>query len=259
MMNEIDKLVSSYFDWLKDNTTVRSIESSHWAEITTPYLDRRNDCVQIYAKKEDGGYLLSDDAYTIDDLIMSGLNIEGSKRRKEILRVTLNGFGVELNNDNSLTVKASSEKDFPIKKHNLLQAILAVNDMFFLSKNNVENLFFEDVEEWLLKHDIRFINNINFIGKTGYNHSFDFVIPKSNNAPDRILQTINNPKKDNIENVIFKWLDTKEVRSNDTLFYVVFNDSNTKLNSSSIDAIRKYDIQPILWSDRENSIKLLVS
>ena len=48
-MNEIDTLIESYFKWLKDKTIVKQL-SDNWTEITTPYLDRHNDYLQIYAK-----------------------------------------------------------------------------------------------------------------------------------------------------------------------------------------------------------------
>ena len=48
--NEIDVLIENYFEWLKDNTSTKLINDT-WSEITTPYLDRHNDCLQIYAKK----------------------------------------------------------------------------------------------------------------------------------------------------------------------------------------------------------------
>jgi len=49
---EIEKLLN---DWLKGKTTLREVNGS-WVEITTPYLDRHNDALQIYARAEDGGY-----------------------------------------------------------------------------------------------------------------------------------------------------------------------------------------------------------
>jgi hypothetical protein len=59
-MQEIEKLLTDYRTWLKDNTTLREVNAS-WIEITTPYLDRHNDALQIYARAENGGYVLTDD------------------------------------------------------------------------------------------------------------------------------------------------------------------------------------------------------
>ena len=125
MIDEIQRLLDDYLAWLKDKTTLRQLDD--WVEITTPYLDRHNDCIQIYAKRENSGFLLTDDGYTIDDLEQSGCKLN-SPKRQELLRMTLNGFGVHLH-QNALQTHASPV-NFPLRKHNLVQAMLAVNDMF---------------------------------------------------------------------------------------------------------------------------------
>src|SRR5580700_11896629 len=94
---EIEKLLTDYRAWLKDRTTLREL-SNEWVEITTPYLDRHNDALQIFARQENGGYLLSDDSYTIQDLEASGCNLHTDKRQ-DLLKVTLTGFGVRLNKE----------------------------------------------------------------------------------------------------------------------------------------------------------------
>ena len=62
-------------------------------EITTPYLDRHNDCLQIYAGKIGEGFILTDDGYVLDDLAQAGVDATSGKRRL-LLEETLNGFGV---------------------------------------------------------------------------------------------------------------------------------------------------------------------
>ena len=106
-----------------------------------------------------------------------------------MLRLTLNGFGVHFNK-NALEINAT-EKNFPLRKHNLLQAMLAVNDLFYLSAPSIKSLFMEDVVSWLDLSEIRFTPKVKFTGKSGYDHLFDFVIPKSPAKPERILHTIN--------------------------------------------------------------------
>ena len=95
MILEIQRLLDDYMVWLKDKTSLRQIEQ--WVEITTPYLDRHNDCLQIYAKKTNSGYVLTDDGYTISDLEQTGCKLN-SPKRQDLLKMTLNGFGVQLNN-----------------------------------------------------------------------------------------------------------------------------------------------------------------
>ena len=186
---EIEKLMLDYRTWLRDKTTLRQV-NGEWVEITTPYLDRHNDALQIYVRAENGGYVLTDDSYTIHDLEASGCGLHPEKRQ-DLLKLTLNGFGVKLQHD-ALEVHATVE-NFPLKKHSLIQAILAVNDLFYLAKPVVESLFFEDVVTWLDANDIRYTPEAKLTGIGGYDHLFNFVIPKSRKEPERILQAINRP------------------------------------------------------------------
>ena len=246
MIYEIQRLLDDYLVWLKDKTTLRQIDD--WVEITTPYLDRHNDLTQIYAKKQDGGFLLTDDGYTINDLAQCGCNLD-SRKRQDLLKMTLNGFGVQLRHD-ALEIHATTE-NFPLRKHNLVQAILAVNDLFYLAAPMVASLFHEDVVNWLDLHEVRYTPNVKFTGKSGYDHVFDFVIPKSRRQPERILKTINRSNRDTAQVVAFSWIDTKEVRPPDSKAYALLNDSEHGISGAVLDALRNYDVRPISWSERE--------
>lgn len=247
MIQDIQNLLDSYYAWLRDKTALRQIDQ--WVEITTPYLDRHNDYVQIYAKRASGGFILTDDGHTIEDLEQSGCKLE-SRKRQDLLRMTLNGFGVQLDG-RALQVHASPD-NFALRKHNLVQAMLAVNDMFYLAAPMVASLFYEDVVAWLDVHEIRYTPKVKFTGKTGYDHLFDFVIPKSRRQPERIIQTINRPSRDTAQAVVLSWVDTKEVRSADSRAYALLNDTEQSVSSAVIDALRSYDVRPVEWSARES-------
>ena len=74
--------------------------------------------------------MLTDDGYIIDDLQQCGCKLDNQKNQ-ELLQMTLSGFGVQ-KEGNELQVHASAES-FASRKHNLVQAMLAVNDMFYLA------------------------------------------------------------------------------------------------------------------------------
>ncbi|MCY2924052.1 MAG: DUF1828 domain-containing protein [Planctomycetota bacterium] len=184
MIDEIQELLDRYVAWLRDKTSLRLL-SDNWVEITTTYLDRHNDYLQIYARKHNGGFVLTDDGYTIEDLKQNGCKLD-SPKRQDLLRMTLAGFGIQ-NDEGSLGVSASGE-NFALRKHNLVQAMLAVNDLFFLAVPMVASLFYEDVVSWMDATEIRYTPNVKFTGKSGYDHLFDFVIPKSSKRPERGVQ-----------------------------------------------------------------------
>lgn len=246
MTDEIQSLLDQYATWLKDKTTLRQVKD--WVEITTPYLDRHNDFLQIYARRENGGYRLTDDHYILEDLEQSGCNLD-SPKRQALLMMTLNGFGIHLNG-NALETHASRE-NFALRKHNLIQAMLAVNDLFYLAEPVVKSLFYEDVEAWLDLSEVRFTPRVKFTGKSGYDHLFDFAIPKSRQQPERIVRAINHPSRTAAQALVFAWLDTKEVRPSDSRAYAILNDSERPISSSVTDAMRSYDIQLVPWSQRD--------
>jgi hypothetical protein len=252
---EIEKLLHEYRTWLRDKTTLREV-NAEWIEITTPYLDRHNDALQIFARSENGGYILTDDSHTIHDLDASGCNLHTDKRQN-LLKMTLNGFGVKLRNE-ALEVNTTAE-NFPLRKHNLIQAMLAVNDLFYLAKPIVESLFFEDVIAWLDANEIRYTPRLKFTGTSGYDHLFDFVIPKSRNQPERILQAITRPTRDTAESFIYAWQDTREVRPPESKAFAVLNDSEQPVSGSVIDALSNYQIQPVPWQSRAQVVPELAA
>lgn len=247
MIDEIGKLLDAHWRWLKDKTLVRSL-GEEWVEITTPYLDRHNDMLQIFARRGNSGFILTDDGYVISDLLHSGCKLDSPKRQM-LLNMTLGGFGVQ-NNDGRLEVHSTAE-NFASKKHCLIQSMLAVNDLFFLSVPMVGSLFYEDVMAWLDQHDVRYTPNVKFTGKSGFDHLFEFVIPKSRQQPERILQTINRPSRDTAEAFAFKWIDTKDARSAESRAYAILNDQEHSISAGVLDALHNYDIHPVTWSQRD--------
>ncbi len=248
MIDEIQKLLDQYVLWLKDKTLLREMPDN-WVEITTPYLDRHNDYLQIYTKKQNRTFVLTDDGYIMDDLLQAGCKLDTPKR-KDLLKMTLAGFGID-NNNGALEVRASAES-FALRKHNLIQAMLAVNDLFYLAQPMVASLFYEDIVQWLDQNDIRYTQNVKFAGKSGYDHLFDFVITKYQQHPERIIKAITNPSRNTAEALAFKWIDTRDVRPSDSRAYALLNDKEQRVPSSVFDAIKNYGITPVLWSSREN-------
>ena len=117
----------------------------------------------------------------------------------------------------------------------------------------VANIFYEDVVAWLDLSEIRYTPNVKFTGKSGYDHRFDFVIPKSRVQPERVVRAINRPSRDTAQVMAFSWIDTKEVRSPDSRAYAILNDSDQQLSENVLAAIRSYDVHPIAWSTRDQA------
>ena len=249
-----DELRKRYIDWLKEEITITEIGKTF--EITSPFLDRFNDYLQIYVTPMDNENLqLSDDSYIINNLISSGVDLS-SKRRKEFLNSITKKFGIE-KKENELTVKCTLN-DFPKKKHLLAQAMLTIDDMFMLSQNRIASLFLDDLIEFFNKKEIFYTENVSFIGKTGYAFQYDFVLQRSKNHPERLCKAINNMSKSNVESILFAWSDTRETRHEDTQLIVIANDANN-INENEVNALTNYDAKVIKFSEinKDENMKML--
>ena len=132
MIDEVQSLLDGYWRWLRDQTSLREVHDC--VEITTPYLDRHNDFLQIYAKRHDDGFILTDDGYTVADLEQSGCTID-NPMRNDLLKTIVSGFGVQISEaTRELEVRASAG-NFALRKHNLVQAMLAVSDLVYLASS----------------------------------------------------------------------------------------------------------------------------
>ena len=59
MIAEVHQLKEQYIAWLNDKTTLRQVED--WVVVTTPFLDRHNDYIQVYVTGSASGYTITDD------------------------------------------------------------------------------------------------------------------------------------------------------------------------------------------------------
>jgi len=139
---ECQELIEAYLTWLRENYETDATNGV--CRISTPLLDRHNDALEILVERNGRRLRLTDGGDTISDLNASGMEFNTPKR-KEVLESILNGFGVHLDPRDSALFVTSAFTDLGQKKHNLLQAMLAVNDMFVMSREHVLSFFKEDV------------------------------------------------------------------------------------------------------------------
>ena len=249
MIHKVQMLLDSYYRWLRNQTALR--EFKDWIEITTPYLDRHNDCLQIYVRHVNGEFELTDDGYIIEDLEHSGCNIHKSSKRRSLFKTTLNGFGVK--DDGKVLKVTAAENNFALRKHNLVQAMLAVNDLFYLASPITASLFREDVETWLNSSSIRYEPARKLKGKSGFDHSFDFTIPESGDWPGRLLRVIDQPSRAAAESMVFSCIDTKETRPQGSRVYAILNDKRHPVPETQLDAMREHEACPVRWTKREQA------
>lgn len=247
-----------YIDWLYKSIDQFQVHENLY-RITLPYLDRNNDCTEIYIKvNDDGSYHLTDDGETIGELELSNFDVFSSKRRKEILSSILNAHGVLLSKDKELYLDCAKE-ELPQKKHMLSQCMVKISDLFYTSKPTVQSLFIEDVQEFLDINEVRYFPDISFSGKSGLVTTYDFAIPRSKEYPERILKVVNNIDQQQANSILFLWDDTRSARfsrGSDSKLFVFLHDKK-KISNSILTSMKNYDVTPIIWSDRKKYIDQL--
>lgn len=254
--NECQQLIDSYISWLRKGISAENISGA--CEITTPFLDRHNDHLQIYASRSEGKIVLSDDGYILADLRTSGLDLNTSKR-KELWNATLNGFGVK--SDGKILFIDATERNIGQKVHMLVQAMISINDMFVLAQPRVATFFWEDVSNFFELRGIRASPHVKLTGKTGFDHAIDFLIPKSKSMPERIIQTINSPNKNSVAQYLFVLEDTRDARGNGSDAYAFLNDQDLErpISGDVIEALEAYHVKPAPWSKREEFVEKLAA
>lgn len=128
MTLNIQSRIDEYTVWLRDNIHLRPADDPDWVEITMPFLDRHNDYLQIYVRRTNDAYLLTDDGYTLVDLEQSGTAID-TPDVQAMIAMTLARLSVRREGDR-LEVQAT-QHDFPRRLNDLVQAMLAVGHLAY--------------------------------------------------------------------------------------------------------------------------------
>jgi hypothetical protein len=92
---------------------------------------------------------------------------------------------------------------------------------------------------------------VQFTGRSDFVHKFHFVILASRDRPERVIQAINKPNRENATALIFAWTDTRKVRPGDSIIYAVLNDTEKDISSDITGAFAQYDMNALSWSRRE--------
>lgn len=252
---DIQKMINDYTDWL--NKGFSAVQVGEYYELTTPYLDRYNDHLQIYVKQEPNGtYLLTDDGDIITNLKSAGVSFTRSKKRKLMLERIARNFGVSINGA-ALEIQAT-KSNYPQKKHMLLQAMMTVDDMFIAEPNTVKSFFAEDVGLFLDSHDIYYSRDFSLVGKTGSLYVYDYHLQRTKTKPERFCKAINLVNESSRNLALFNWVDTKERRTDASQLILFLNDEKA-IKDSDLEAFQSYDVDCILWSERDkpDNISLL--
>ena len=253
--------MDNYYHWLRENTVIENGKTTDWFLINTPFIGAYNDNIEIYAQKNGNQLILSDNGETLTNLELQGVSMQGSKKRRYILDTILLNYGVKVLNDELII--ESSLKNFSQSKHNILSAMIEINDLYVLSKHNVSSIFKEDVRDFLNAKNIIYTPDFISKGTTGLEFTFDFQIAQK--SKEIVIKSFSSINKSNLPSFLFSWDDIMPVREKLTKKEVkaiaIINDIDKDVKSEYLEALISKKANYILWSERgdEKNIKKLVA
>ncbi|WP_103569151.1 DUF1828 domain-containing protein [Campylobacter concisus] len=253
-MLDINRLLGSYYEYLNSGFELNTISKDSF-EVITPFLNRHNDNISVYIDfLDDRSIKISDGGETIQDLNLSGFEFNSQKRVRQ-LEIALNGFGILKNKDNELFVSATA-LDFARKQHNVIQALISVNDMFVPSKGN-NGFFYDEVENFFNNIDARYTTNISVEGKSHLSHKFEFLISRSKQEKERLIKLLNNPKKENLKATLFTFTDLASDRSSSDKIIILNDDASDEQEIRL--ATQELNIKLLKWSSIKNYANYLAA
>lgn len=243
-------LLYRYTEWLRQKYHINNLENAD--EIITPFTNNINDRIRLYIEKLSNGNLrLSDDGNTLNELEMNGLDLN-SETRKKIFNTILINFKVEMDGDVLFVI--ADEKNFPVKKHNLMQAILRINDMLMLKRNTIVQLFNEEVSDFLYEKEVIGTPELKLVGASGLEYQIDYTIGRTKTRPEIIVQFVNTPSFSNITTQSFIYDDISQKRrtkDKDIKLSLIVNDLENKVSKKGIAAAESKNIDILRWSNKD--------
>jgi len=211
-MNIKDKLKSKMEEYLQTRFEWEEIYPNHF-RIITPFLDRRNDNIEIYLKYyNDDNIILSDESHTILDLASENIDIDFPVINK-IFKGILFQHTVK-REDNTLYKKSTLDK-LGQRSTNFVQCILKLNDLYLISK-------WKDIlNSTVMRFDNKKDNTSLFINKSieidNYNITINTRVivlnTKKTNFRNSLKQTINGTEDELTKSLLKSILDSNDRES----------------------------------------------
>lgn len=237
-MSNSQLLQQAYFKWLMAEYEFKDL-NNEFISISTPFVDNNYDNIEIFAtmyKLNNVDYIkITDFGETLFNLENNGISFnKRMTKKRSIFDATVNSFGISFNPENSeLFIETTLDK-FPLAKTRLLQSIMRINDLNYLSKDNSKTAFSEEVYSFLRSKDVVFTPSIEIPGQNGVSSYFDLAIP-NNKKGERLVKTIARPNDIN-QAKIFHYDVTSVLSSRPkSLFIYLGNDldDNREISDSS--------------------------
>lgn len=130
-MPDAARILERYTSWFKSHCTAQSFPENGWIELTVPLLDRHNDCLQVYIRR-DGGldrYRITDDGETFRDLHHRGIDVWADEEYRAAAEAIMRGFGLGAGDGDGEIKATATEEELPGKINMVFLAMLTIGAM----------------------------------------------------------------------------------------------------------------------------------
>lgn len=252
---EREELISLCLEWLREGFAVQDLGGAY--EVTTPFLDRRNDHIQIYVRKQNDGFIISDEGNTVSEMEESGFNLNLDSKNKLLIH-TIHGYGV--NQDNKVLRLEAEQSNLGQRMNFMIQAIMALNNIMPVPAVPVKSLmssFRRRVIGALSAQGFQHQSKVPALGISGYKHEME-TITRLNEPPTTLFfKEFYSPDRRSVSRFLFKLNDIKDSDPRIKKSAAVLNDEEKQVNSRELEALDQYGVVTAHWSQREEFSKLL--
>jgi hypothetical protein len=247
--------ISALIDKLGSLFKITPIESG--CIITTPYLRSDNEAIEIEIIQQPNNYLITDGCETIDYLFVNGLSVWRSREISRMLKHIQERWGVQVSHDE--ISRTTDMENIGSAMYSILGAIQDVSYLIYKKQHKVPVTFDDEVEKYLIGHEIRYDTNFRVAGKTR-ERNFKFHINGTGHALIHPLSaTSPHSAIVKAERLAFWWVDIRDLLPE---YYkiAIIDDVGSKKEfweTETVKELKEYSDELVQWSDCEYLIEAL--
>lgn len=200
-------LVQSYISYLNQDFVISDYEENG-CHLITPFWRPDGDHIEIFALENTDGFItLTDEGQTLDWLFSVGFEIQGHKKREELVNQLVKLYGVELKNE-IISIRSDYE-NIGTNIHRFLNALNALSYVILLRQQRGKPTFRDEVELYLRENGQDYKSNVKVPGRT-VEHTIPFYLNSRRNWLVEVLSAnVLSSARDALYKVTFEWTDIR--------------------------------------------------
>ncbi|WP_448573708.1 DUF1828 domain-containing protein [Trichothermofontia sp.] len=232
-----------------------------WTQIRTPYLYPDGDVIDLFYKVAQDHPIVTDLGETRRWLFAQTASEFLSKKQEQAIQDILLTHDVELYRG-ALVVRVRDEGALAAAITRLAQAVIAVSNLWFLSRTRLVSTFEDEVAELLSEHRVSFQARERLPGRSGRSWRIDFHTFHPNHSS--LVQVLSTGSKaaanTKANNVVAAWVDLSQLKfgTQPLRFISLFDDTLDVWQVETI--LQLEELSDIAyWSESERFIEMLTT